>query len=637
MGLQKMKGMRMQKANQILQAIRKLGEKRLPLTRVYRNLYCEELFVAAYGKIYRNEGAMTPGSADDTVDGMNLKYLHQLTEALRYERYRFRPARRQQIPKEKGGTRPLGIQNFTEKLVQEVLRMLLEAYYEPRFRDSSHGFRPDRGCHTALKELQYRFKGSSWFIEGDIKGCFDSIDHEVLLAILARDIHDGRLLNLIRLSLKAGALDNWRYHKTYSGTPQGSILSSLLANIYLHELDVFIEDELIPRYTAGKKRAYNHEYQRLDDEMRKARRRGDITAARELEQQKRRMPSQETHDPTYRRLKYIRYADDFILGFIGPKTEAEAIKTAIGQFLRERLKLTLSPEKTLITHARTQYARFLGYAISTQQADTRHMPRQDTRVTTRAANGKIRLGIPYGLITQEIRRYQRRGKPIHDAGLLHFSVAHIILTYQMRYRGLVQYYQFAVDQHHFGYLKWVMETALTKTLAHKLKISVRQVYQRYHGQRQVDGYTYKTLQVEVPTERGTSLIYWGAIPLKVVKPGAKPLDDATQRDMRLHYNDLTKRLRANVCELCGSTHDCEVHHVRKLADLKQRWAGRQQPPIWEQRMIRLQRKTLIVCRQCHDNIHAGRPLPNKRISTSGEPDDAKVSRPVRRGDCGKAQ
>lgn len=626
----------MQTANQILQAVRKLGEQRQPLTRVYRSLYCEELFIAAYGKIYRNKGAMTPGTVDDTVDGMNLRYIRDLIEALRMERFRFRSARRQPIPKERGGTRPLGIQNFTEKLVGEVLRMLLEAYYEPRFRQSSHGFRPNRGCHTALADVQYRFKGSSWFIEGDIKGCFDNIDHEVLLAILARDIHDGRLLNLIRLSLKAGALDNWTFLPSHSGTPQGAVLSPLLANIYLHELDVFIEDELVPRYSQGKRRAYSQAYQQLDNEARKAWRRGDETTAKQLQQQKRHMPSQDTHDPNYRRLKYIRYADDFLLGFIGSKAEAKDIKAAIGEFLRDKLKLTLSPEKTLITHARTQYAHFLGYAVSTQHADNRHMPRAGTRVTTRAANGKIRLGVPDGLIVEEIRHYQRQGKPIHEAGLLHFSDAHIIQTYQMRYRGLVQYYQYAVDVHRFGYLKWVMETALTKTLAHKLKISVRTVYHKYHGKREVNGYTYKTLQVDVPTTRGSSLIYWGAVPLRVTKAGTKPLSDLIPPDMKWHHNDLTKRLCADECELCGSKEDCEVHHVRKLSDLKQRWAGRQEAPVWVQRMIRLQRKTLVVCRKCHSEIHAGKPLPNKRIPITGEPDDAKVSRPVRRGDCGKA-
>jgi group II intron reverse transcriptase/maturase len=631
-----MKGMRMQKANQILQAVRKLGEQGQPLTRIYRSLYCEELFIAAYGRIYRNDGAMTPGTVDDTVDGMNLTYIHNLIEELRCERYRFRPARRQPIPKVNGGTRPLGVQNFTEKLVGEVLRMLLEAYYEPRFRNSSHGFRPNRGCHTALEAVKKRFIGTSWFIEGDIKGCFDTIDHEILLAILARDIHDGRLLNLIRMSLTAGVLENWTYHETHSGTPQGSVLSPLLANIYLNELDSYIEDELTPAYTKGARRAYSRDYQRLDDEMRKAWRRGDKLAAHQFEQQKRQTPSQDTHDPNFRRLNYVRYADDFILGFIGPKQEASAIRTAIGDFLHTQLKLTLSPEKTLITHARTQHARFLGYAVSTYQVDTRHMPKHGTHSTMRAANGKIRLGIPYGLITEHVRRYQRNGKPIHEADLLHFSDAHIILTYQMRYRGLAEYYQYAVDLHRLGYLKWFMETALTKTLAHKLKISVREVYRKYHGKREVNGYTYKTLQVEIPTTHGTSLIYWGAVPLRVVKAGSKPLVDTLQRDMKLHYNDLTKRLCADKCELCGATGDCEIHHIRKLSNLKQRWAGHKEPPPWVKAMIRIQRKTLVVCRQCHVNIHAGKPIPDKRISTSGEPDDAKVSSPVRRGDCGKA-
>jgi group II intron reverse transcriptase/maturase len=626
----------MQKANQILQAIRKLGEKGLPLTRVYRNLYCEDLFLAAYGKIYRNNGAMTPGVDDDTADGMSLDRIRKIIEQLRSERYRFRPARRKSIPKAKGGTRTLGVQNFTDKLVQEVLRMVLEAYYEPRFRYSSHGFRPNRGCHTALEDLQYRFKGSSWFVEGDIKGCFDNIDHDVLLSILARDIQDGRLLNLIRLSLKAGALDNWRYHETYSGTPQGAVLSPLLANIYLNELDAFIEDDLIPRYTRGERRASNPEYERLRDKMRRARRAGNTQLAKQFDQQRRKIPSGDTHDPNYRRLKYIRYADDFILGFIGPKVEAEAIKAEIGKFLHDHLKLTMHPEKTLITHARTEHALFLGYAVSVQHADTRYMQKEGTRIKSRAANGKIRLGVPYGLITETIKRYQRKGKPIHNAGLLHYSDAHIILTYQMRYRGLLEYYRYAVDQHRFGYLKWVMETSLTKTLAHKFKISVPQVYRKYRGQRQVDGRTYKTLQVEVPTEKGRTTIYWGAVPMRVVKSGSKPLQDVIKRDMLESHNDLIKRLKANTCELCGSRENCEVHHVRKLADLKRRWAGRKEKPEWVHRMIRMHRKTLIVCHTCHRKIHNGQPLPNNRTSNTGELDESKGSRPVRRGDCGKA-
>ncbi|CAG0992534.1 partial Group II intron-encoded protein LtrA, partial [Anaerolineae bacterium] len=241
----------MQNAEQILQAVQKMGIKRIPLTRVYRSLFSEDLFLAAYDKIAHNRGALTAGTESDTVDGMNLERIRRIIEQLRYERFKFHPARRIQIPKKSGGTRPLGIQNFTDKLVQEVLRLVLEAYYEPRFRDSSHGFRPERGCHTALANLQHKFKGAAWFIEGDIRGCFDHIDHDVLMGILARDIQDGRLLNLLRMSLDAGYMENWQYNRTYSGTPQGSILSPLLANIYLNELDVYIEDVLISHYTHG--------------------------------------------------------------------------------------------------------------------------------------------------------------------------------------------------------------------------------------------------------------------------------------------------------------------------------------------------------------------------------------------------
>lgn len=272
----------MQRAEHILQAIRKLGEKRIPLTRVYRCLYGEDLFLAAYDKIARNKGALTKGTADDTVDGMNLHRIHTIIEQLRHERFRFRPARRVRIPKKSGGTRPLGIPNLSEKLVQEALRQVLEAYYEPRFSDSSHGFRTRRGCHTALTRIYQQFGGTTWFIEGDIRGCFEQIDHEVLMEILSRDIHDGRLLNLIRRCLQAGYMEDWHYHRTYSGTPQGGIVSPLLANIYLHELDAFVEGVLIPQYTRGKRRAYNPEYARLSWHIKQGRQRGEYEQVRAL-------------------------------------------------------------------------------------------------------------------------------------------------------------------------------------------------------------------------------------------------------------------------------------------------------------------------------------------------------------------
>ena len=322
----------MQNAEQILQAMRKLGEKRIPLTRVYRSLYSEDLFLAAYDKIARNQGALTPGTENDTVDGMSLERIRNIIQKLRDEQFRFRPSRRTQIPKKSGGSRPLSIPNFSEKLVQEVLRAILEAYYEPRFLDCSHGFRPERGCHTALAYIKRKFKGMTWFIEGDIRGCFDNISHQVLMSILSEDIQDGRLLNLIRMCLKAGYMVDWQYHRTYSGAPQGGIISPLLSNIYLHKLDEFIENELIPQHTRGEKRAIltpNTPGWDLGSNV--PARREISRPLRSSEKRMRQIPSQDTQDPNFRRLRYCRYADDWLLGFAGPKSEAEDIKTASGK------------------------------------------------------------------------------------------------------------------------------------------------------------------------------------------------------------------------------------------------------------------------------------------------------------------
>ncbi|MBZ0302409.1 MAG: hypothetical protein K8J31_21865 [Anaerolineae bacterium] len=602
----------MQTAEHILQALRKLGEKRIPLTRVYRSLFSEDLYLAGYAKIYRNAGALTPGTENDTVDGMSLKRIHSLIEALRYERFRFRPSRRIYITKKSGkGTRPLGIPNFTDKLLQEALRMLLEAYYEPRFRESSHGFRPNRGCHTALQAVHQRFGGAIWFIEGDIKGCFDNIDHDVLMDMLSKDIHDGRLLNLIRMGLKAGIMEGWKYHLSYSGTPQGGVLSPLLSNIYLHEMDVFIEDVLIPRYTRGKTRAPNPAYVQMNHLIRQARKRGDRARVEQLEQERRQIPSGDRDDPNFRRLKYVRYADDFILAFIGPRQEAEAIKAEIGEFLRERLKLKLSQTKTLITHAKTRQAQFLGYAISTYWANDKLSEVPGRLAKRRGVNGHVRLGVPHGLVNRLRQDYMRNGKSLHDANLLHYSDANIIYIYQQRFQGLAEYYKFAVNRHHLKDLKTTMQESLVKTLAHKYRLSVRQVYRKYRATLTVGGQHYKVLQVDVPTNSGIRRIHWGGIPLKVVKPGLQPIND--RRYFTFHYRaDLIRRLQMDTCELCGSRKNCEVHHIRKLADLKRRWSGRNERPPWVTAMIAMQRKTLIVCEDCHNKIHAGQSTPRLR-------------------------
>jgi group II intron reverse transcriptase/maturase len=311
----------MQESAVVLGVLRERGRKGLPCTQLYRQMFNRELYLLAYGNIYSNSGAMTPGASEETADGMSEDKIDQITGLMRRERYRFAPARRVYIPKKSGKLRPLGLPSWSDKLVGEVVRLLLEAYYEPVFSDRSHGFRKGRGCHTALREINNTWTGTTWFIEGDISDCFGSLDHEILLGILAEKIHDQRFLRLIRNMLKAGYLEDWEYHETLSGSPQGGVVSPILSSIYLHKLDEFVERELIPQYTRGASRAPNPEYAATANALARARRRGDRAAVRDLTRQLRTLPHGDPMDPGYRRLKYIRYADDHILGFTGPKAE----------------------------------------------------------------------------------------------------------------------------------------------------------------------------------------------------------------------------------------------------------------------------------------------------------------------------
>ncbi len=301
-------------ARTILQLLRERGKKRLPLERVYRLLYNPDLFLMAYGRIYRNQGAMTKGTTEETADGMALDKIKAIIDDLRYERYRWSPARRVYIPKKNGTKRPLGVQSWSDKLVQEVIRLLLDAYLEPQFSPHSHGFRPERGCHTALREIYQNWAGSVWFIEGDISKCFDALSHELLLSMLRESIKDERFIRLISGLFKAGYLEEWRWNQTYSGTPQGSIVSPILANLYLDKLDKFVEQELIPQHTKGKRRKPNPAYEKLMHSAQYQARKGRKEQAQALRKQAQKLPSQVPDDPDYRRLRFCRYADDFLLG-----------------------------------------------------------------------------------------------------------------------------------------------------------------------------------------------------------------------------------------------------------------------------------------------------------------------------------
>ena len=480
--------------------------------------------------------------------------------------------------------------------------MILEAYYEPQFSYRSHGFRPGRGCHTALSEVAHTWTGTRWFVEEDIKGCFDNIDHEVMLSVLGEKLHDNRFLRLPKHLLKAGYMENWKYGRTLSGTPQGGVVSPILANIYLDRLDQFVETSLLPAYTRGTARSCNPSCQALRRQIANHRRGGRHVLAAQLRKHLRQLPSYDPIDHGYRRLRYVRYADDFVLGFIGPKAEAEAIEESLETFLRDTLKLELSREKTLITHATSQAARFLGYELVNQQANDKLD--QNGR---RKVNGRIGLRVPAKVIEQHCRAYTKRGKPAHRTELIHDSDYTIVDRYQAEFRGVIQYYQLAVNVFHLNKLKWVMEVSLAKTLAAKHKTTCRTVFRRYKSTVQTeDGPRLCFMVVEQQGEgKRPSVTQFGGIPLKR-KRQAILVDQQPQR-FRPDRVELIQRLLAEECELCRATVDVQVHHVRALRDLNVKGQGPK--PRWIQVMAARRRKTLVVCHACHVDIHAGRSNP----------------------------
>jgi len=591
----------MQDATTVLSIIRTRGERGLPLNNLYRQLYNPQFYFQAYVRLYSNDGAMTPDTTGETVDGMSREKIKTMIDLIRQERWRWTPVKRVYIPKRSGKLRPLGLPSWSSKVMQEVVRQLLSAYFEPRFSDHSHGFRPGRGCHTALSEIVHGWKGVHWFIEGDISDCFGSLSHEVLMDILSENILDNRFLRLIRYMLQAGYLEEWRWHETLSGAPQGGVCSPILSNIYLDKLDKFVETVLMPKYNRGKKRERNPSYEAIRNAIARAKRRGDRKAVHKLRKQLRTQPSQDPQDPHFRRLRYVRYADDWLLGFSGPKAEAEEIKQALREFLRETLKLELSEEKTLITHARTNAAKFLGYQVISQHADDKLDRRGQRQV-----NEMVSLRVPKEVIEQKCAIYMRRGKPAQRSELLDDSDYSIVNKYQSEYRGTVQYYLLAQNVSWFGKLQWVAETSLLKTLAGKHKASVAAMARKYKATTETENGPRKCLRVVVQREKGKKplVAQFGGIPLQR-KRNAVLVDHAPQFFMR-NRSELLQRVLADTCELCGSKERVEVHHIRKLADLEK--PGRKEKPAWVKHMATRRRKTLVVCRLCHEAIHAGRSM-----------------------------
>ncbi len=593
----------MQTTQKCMEIASKRGKANQEINKVYRMLKCKELYLIAYGKLSQNQGALTPGvNPEDTVDGMSIKRIDAIIDKLDKGCYEWKPSRRTYIDKKNSTQkRPLGMPTWSDKLLQEVMRMILEAYYEPQFRKCSHGFRPNRGCHTALKEINKTWTGTKWFIETDIKGCFDNINHDVLLEILSRDIRDERFLKLLKGMLEAGYMEKGIKYNTYSGTPQGGNISPLLANIVLNELDTYIEDELMPQYNIGNglKRKKNPEYVRLQHQRFRAKKHNQKWIWEKAGKRMMGIPSKIVDDPEFKRLRYARYADDSILGLNGSKEDAEEIKRKIGQFL-DSIKLEMSADKTLITHAGKGKARFLNYFISINWDNTSQTVLK-SGVKRRSINGGVVLEMPSDVYNEwKTRVHGNKGKIMHRPELLYLSDYDIVSTYEVELQGLINYYILAHNVYKKGMdLRFFWQKSLLRTLAGKHKSSAAKIYRKYH---------YKT------KDRNTVAVI---VPRKGKKPfmavfGRKPiernLNAVIADDVKQIFGGRTQlidRLLADKCEICGSREGVEVHHIKKLKDLQKKWQGRKEKPEWVRKMIAIRRKTLVVCEKHHDEIHIG--------------------------------
>lgn len=573
--------------------------------RLYRILFNEELFYVAYQKIASNGGSTTKGSDGRSIDEMSLARIETLIASLKDESYQPHPSRRVHIPKKNGKTRPLGIPAFEDKLVQEVVRMILEAIYEGHFETTSHGFRPKRSCHTALLHIQKTFSGAKWFIEGDIKGFFDNIDHDVLVGILRERISDDRFIRLIRKFLKAGYVEDWTFHNTYSGMPQGGIVSPILANIYLDKLDKYVK-EYIRHFDMGTKRRPGKESNDLANERKRTVRKlkkikdGTEKAAlvarlKAIEQERAAFPSGDEMDGSYRRLKYIRYADDFILGVIGSKEDALRIKEDIKSFLSESLALELSEEKTLITHT-GKSAKFLGYEITVTRNNHQ---RRDVQGRLRRTYGKrVRLNVSmatlrdklleYGAMEIKLRNGKEIWKPKCRSGLIFNDDLEILDRYNRETVGFCNYYLIAnncVVLHNFRY---IMEYSMYKTFAGKYRSTVRKINKKYRLNKL---FTVKYEQKGVIKSR---TFYKTSFKRRTTAfNGSCDIEPYSIADVS------RTRLKAEKCELCGATGKLIMHHVRNLKDLK----GKES---WKRLMSARKRKTIALCPSCHRLRHLGK-------------------------------
>ena len=548
---------------------------------LYKLLLDPNMYLIAYHKLRSKPGNMTPGISPETLDGLSREWIDQTVESIRNESFQFTPSRRVNIPKPKGGTRPLSIAAPRDKIIQEIMRMILEAIFTPTFSKNSHGFMANKGCHSALKQVYMQFKGVTWVIEGDISKCFDSIDHHKLMNIIEHKITDRRFTKLIWKSLRAGYFEFKVYQHSITGTPQGSIISPILCNIFMNQLDQFV-DNLSSQFNKGDKPKLNNEYSAHASALARAKRKGDFDRLKVEMAAMRELSSIDFRDPNFRRLYYVRYADDWIVGIRGSLEETQSILYKIDTKLNE-IGLTLSKEKTKITNINKDKVLFLGTLIS--RSHHRRFTMMKIGTSRRLGLG-IRLEAPLDRVRQKLSAagFIKEGNPYPKFIWLHLNKDQIIHLYNSVYRGILNYYSFAHNINQLNSLVgFTLKQSITRLLAAKFSLHSR---------------------AQVMKKFGRLLGNQGKVKFHDPKIKVNIMNFKTGKDIDIiqglfAQNKSIANLYTLTCAQCGSDYRVEMHHVKMMKDLdSSKWADRQ--------LAKANRKQIPLCRKCHMEHHKTR-------------------------------
>lgn len=573
-------------------------------TNLYRLVYDKDILMIAYERIKSKSGNMTPGTDGETLDGISTSYIERLSESLKDESFQFRPTRRQYIPKKNGKMRPLGVPSPRDKVVQEAIRIILEAIYDskisPTFVNESHGFREGRSTHTAIEQVRAKWGAPNWVIEGDIKSFFDEIDHQTLILLLRKRISDERFISLIWKALSAGYMEDGIFVSSKVGTPQGSIISPILANIYLHEFDVAVKGWIDEFSNTVKKRA-NPEYRaavRKRDRLLKASD-GIVTEeVKSLTQTVRSLPSQDHADPNSIRVSYVRYADDWIIGVTGSKSLATLLRERAKVFLQEHLKLELSMEKTKITNLRDEPVHFLGFLISVpspKEAKVSDYKAGVYGLERRVSHGSsIKVNIPMDAVIDRLKSRgfcDGSGFPTHHNTFLALDKDQIVTQYNSVMRGIANYYAACSNFSSLNRVDYILRFSLAKTLANKERTPMARQFRKR-------GFTMTVVKQIGEKKMSVSFVDFRTLRRKFFGQAKLDLDHI----FALQTFRTKSRLGIEKCAVknCFSGEPVEMHHVKHIRKVGSKVRG------FTKLMAQINRKQVPLCQSCHRKVHNGK-------------------------------